>query len=515
METKQVKGWVVLLCMVIVVSACSSSSPPPSIKTGPPADLVDARTRSDKLLIYVPDDNKPTPTGDLMNDATAKYMGDMTNTQLDIQFLPNTNYAEHLKLKFAAKEYPDAFLGFGLTQQDGALANDLVLPLNDLIEEHGPHLKTYIPQEAWDAVTVKGQIMGIPQPSYTPSARIFFIRQDWLDRLNLEVPKTSDEFLDMLRAFRDHDMNGNGDKTDEIPLLTRAFAWNDENIWGMWGLAPGSSIEWKGEVVPGFAHPNFKEALRFMQTAYQEKLLDPEFLSSTLSTWRQKIHNDQGGVFGWLPEGAWDMQNEIDQALPGRGANLVAMATPRGTGYEGPVGASLNPVGKTFLIMKSSEHPEAAVRFFDWLVSEEGQILTELGLEGDNYEIVDGRLSYMPDPEKQEKNDWRSLFQLHGYNEQVFEARLNDEQRGKVEYALKLSRMEGFEHLTYSMPALGGRYTEIYSAWREPAAKIIVDGLPVDSTWDAFLETWRSQGGDELIAVLTEWYPLNGKESQV
>lgn len=47
---------------------------------------------------------------------------------------------------------------------------------------------------------------------------IQFINKAWLDQLGLEVPTTTEELYELLCAFRDNDMNGNGDTTDEIPL---------------------------------------------------------------------------------------------------------------------------------------------------------------------------------------------------------------------------------------------------------------------------------------------------------
>lgn len=512
-----------LLALLLALSACSSNkagNAKEEVDTSPnesaaasPSEAASMPEPPSPIKIYTPDTSYALPSGKFLDNPTAKYLAEKTNTVLDVQFLPNANYLEQLKLKFAAGDFPDAFLSFGLNQQDGALENGLLLPLNDLIDKYGPNLKKNIPQYAWDAVTLNGQIYGIPEPSIQPSARTFFIRKDWLDKVQLGIPKTSDELLNVLRAFRDQDVNGNGDPNDEVPLATRAYAWSDENIWGMWGLQPGVSTEYEGKIIPGMIHPRFKEALRFLQTAYQEGLLDKEYLASDLSKWRQKIYSDRAGVWGWTPEGVWSFQNEIDATSPNAKADVIAIPTPVGAGFDGQAGAQILPVGKIYQVLKSSEHPEAIVQFFDWLLSDEGQIFSEIGIEGINYKKENGKIVYDPESEKKEASEWRLLFEMHGLNQTAFEAKYDETQRAKLQAAYDISSHEGFPNLTEGMPPVSSEFQPLYgTAYQEAASKIIVDNAPVDVTWDAFVESWRKQGGDKLIEQLTTWYYNNKKK---
>ncbi len=54
----------------------------------------------------------------------------------------------------------------------------------------------------------------------------WYINMLWLNKLGLEVPTNLDELYDVLVAFRDNDMNGNGDTTDEFPMFGTLNAWN-------------------------------------------------------------------------------------------------------------------------------------------------------------------------------------------------------------------------------------------------------------------------------------------------
>src|SRR5690606_27502124 len=139
------------------------------------------------------------------------------------------------------------------------------------------------------SVTFKGEILAIPQPSDTISGQVLYIRKDWLDKLGLEIPTTSNELLDVMRAFRDSDMNGNG-KADEIAFTMREnLAWADP-LFGMWGVVPAwLERYYNDELILTNIHPNMLKALDFLHTMYDEKLLDSEFLSNSRSIQEQKI----------------------------------------------------------------------------------------------------------------------------------------------------------------------------------------------------------------------------------
>src|SRR5665811_1513692 len=108
-----------------------------------------------------------------------------------------------------------------------------------------------------------------------------WINSSWLKKLNLEMPKTTDDILKVYRAFRDNDPNGNG-KKDE-------YALSGANIKTSWHSNPVDyfmcafiyddggdrlSLE-NGKVDVNFNKPEFKEGLKFMNTMWKEKLIDP------------------------------------------------------------------------------------------------------------------------------------------------------------------------------------------------------------------------------------------------
>lgn len=520
-------GTLVLILALTLLAACAgntkkneaASSPPPnsgSASNSPAQPSESSKPVPVKLKAYETDLNNPIPPGDTMNIPTMAYLGEKTNTILDVTFLSHGKYNEQLRLKMAAGEYPDFYWTGGFANQE-TLANDMVLPLNDLIEQYGPNLKKVVPQYAWDAVTRKGQIMAIPRFSGggTDTDRQIFVRKDYLDKVGAKIPTTSDEFLDMLRLLRDNDPDGNG-KNDTIPFSGRqSFGWM-ENIFGMWGIDPSANTIYNGEVIPGYLHPNMKLALAFIHTMYAEKLLDNEFLSNTGSIWSQKLNSGQVASYNHTVEQVADFQKAIQDANPGVNVNVVGIPTPRGIGYdEGPLGNRKNPFGVSTIVMKSTKHPVEVIQLFDWLASEEGQVYIDLGIEGDTYRKEGDKFVYDAAKDK-EVSSLRSPFAVTPlyFNKQTIEARYSPEDIARIDAAYAVAKDEGLPNPTVSMPMQQALLDNPELSWysgsyiQETMTKIVYGELPVDY-FDTFSQTIRKQGGEQLIKEMTEWYNSN------
>ena len=98
-----------------------------------------------------------------------------------------------------------------------------LLPLQDLVAEHAPHLQKFLDENPDIRKTITapdGNIYAISHSTGGDAAHGYFIRQDWLGQLGLETPKNVDELYTVLKAFENNDPNGNGQK-DEIPYFAR------------------------------------------------------------------------------------------------------------------------------------------------------------------------------------------------------------------------------------------------------------------------------------------------------
>lgn len=446
-----------------------------------------------------------------MDDPTFKYLAQKTNTDLDWSFLPHAQYGEQMRIKFASGDMPDVVQSWG--DDFDLIKNNQVIALNEYIDKYGPNLKKSISQAAWDEVTINGKIMRIPEGQLGNANvnRIMYVRKDWMDKVGITTPpKTPDEFLNMLRAFRDKDPNGNG-KPDELPISAREkIDWLD-CVFSMFGADYYTANLVNGEVMPGIVTPNMKQALGFLRTLVDEKLIDSEFMTNKRNVWEQKIQNNLVGVWVHAPALAWDWQDKLNKSLPGLGANVIAIPTPKAPGVLHS-GDAIVAINKSFLVTKSAKDPAAIVKMFDWLASQEGQEFVNFGLPDVTFKKDGSNIAYDKQKDTTDKTVlWRSpTFNLVGFNKEIAKVQLGSQEAvDKMESVYKIAANEGIKRLLSGMPpGKNAAKPELQwngSLFQEAAAQIILGKKPLDY-FDTFVKDWRAQGGDQEIKDETEYY---------
>lgn len=215
---------------------------------------------------------------------------------------------EQLNLRIAAGDMPDMFTPWNGVETE-LIANGALLDLTDLLPEKAPHLWESIPEDVWDAVkandpTGQNRIYVIPQVmSYGRNGAM--IRKDWLDNLGLDMPTTQEEFVEVLRAFKNDDPNGNG-VADEIPTGGRAEARWMGQLFGQYGIAMWEGYpQWDiydGELTYSAVTKNMRDCLEWMSGLYAEGLLDPETFLNDKAAWDGKINSGVVGIWEHLPQ---------------------------------------------------------------------------------------------------------------------------------------------------------------------------------------------------------------------
>ena len=300
-----------------------------------------------------------------------------------------------------ASDMPDAFLGL-LNQSNISKNAELFY---DLSEEG--LLETYAPNVVADYATLPDGMGTVTWPdgsicslltgsavSYNNDADgIMMINKTWLDQLNLDIPTTAEEFYEVMCAFRDNDMNGNGDTTDEIPLGFAAKNWaskimNHANPWGIAGSSSSDSYAYfmvkDGKVTPTADTDNFRAFLEFYHKLAAEGILDVEGFSQTSAQHSTKIKEGVVGCFyGWSPIEFMDLElaqqyvaMEPFQALEG--------VEPVKTGRKDRL--LVNTSG--FAISADTENVEALLHWWNYLSSStEMKYTLRFGEQGQRWDI--------------------------------------------------------------------------------------------------------------------------------
>lgn len=231
-------------------------------------------------------------------------------------------YGEKRNLKIASGELPDAFFDAGFSDSDilKFAADGVIIPLEDLIDNHMPNLKAILdkkPEYRAFITAPDGHIYTLPwieelgagKESIHSTDTIPWINKQWLANLGLEMPKTVEEFENVLREIKAKDANGNGDPNDEIPM---SFIYNSggedmKSILGAFGYGDNwdhTIVTNDKKVVFTLADPGYKEAVKWLSKLYQEKLIDVDAFSQDWNTYLAKGSNNQYGVYF-----TWDMGN--------------------------------------------------------------------------------------------------------------------------------------------------------------------------------------------------------------
>lgn len=274
-------------------------------------------------------------------------------------------------------------------------------PLHEL-EHVMPNFHAYLnkPENA----EIKAAIMGMdgeyyiipnlnPPATYIIAGTAMFIRQDWLEKLGLEVPQTTEELEQVLSAFRDRDANGNGLK-DEIPLvgnLNKTYA----SLPTLFGARTRDKEPTNGKMIAegtNVQHAWFteemKNAIIELSRWYDEGLIDPEFITFEGDPLANYFPNDLAGVT-YEPLYWGGRLNYRDDAP--EGFNLVGMLPPvnKVTNERMYNDERFRLKDHGWAISSSSKNPEAAAAFLDTFFTEEGHDLIGFGIKDIHYDDIE------------------------------------------------------------------------------------------------------------------------------
>jgi putative aldouronate transport system substrate-binding protein len=242
--------------------------------------------------------------------------------------------------------------------------------------------------------TESGRIFSIPARRMNTARVGTFIRKDWLDKLGLPLPKTTQEFYDALLAFKERDPGGVG-ANNVIPfILARSYYWRAGNLVDSF-IDPNLSDRdrWVNSAAGrSYLLPGYKEGVRFLNKMYNAGLIDRDFPLAADDTPGDNLF--KSGVAGAYIDN-WDqiyrdspgIYRDLKRNVPT--AEVVAIdpfTDSRGITAK----SSYDAAGVNFFIPASSRNPEAALRYVNWLARFENYNFLQIGPAGITHDIVDG-----------------------------------------------------------------------------------------------------------------------------
>lgn len=283
---------------------------------------------------------------------------------------------------------PETVLDYG--------SKGVFIPLNEYYEKTDTNYAK-LPDEHKEIIekamtSADGNIYALPNFSenvwnYTPNR--IFINTTWLDKLGLEVPTTTDELYEVLKAFVNEDPNGNG-KKDEIGLygfteggygqdivdtVMNAFVFyngGDQNG----GLALDESGE---NIIAPFTTEGWKEGLMYMNQLYNEGLIASSIFTDDDTQFKATLNSEEN-VVGMVSAGSTSNWTDCDNNPNFQELTMIEPLT-------GPKGICYTPYTEyspeyNYFITSACKNPDLAFKLGDWFMTQEHSRIGRYGEKG-------------------------------------------------------------------------------------------------------------------------------------
>ncbi|MBP1933298.1 ABC transporter substrate-binding protein [Ammoniphilus resinae] len=480
-----------------------------------------------------------------------KWYEEKTNVHIEWEIVPLKSIQEKLNIALNSGDYPDIIMNMEVSPTQMMIYGNqgVFLPLNDLIEKYGVETKKMFEQMPMvkDALAAPdGNIYSLPDVNdcyHCTMQYKMWIYQPWLDKLRLKMPATTEEFYQVLKAFKEQDPNGNG-KADEIPLagatvnggiinagadtiekfLMNPFIYNDYYTRMLLN---------EGEIDVVFNKPEWKEGLSYLHKLYAEGLLAPESFTQDIAQLKQMGENPNVPILGAAPAKYTGRFTEL-LGESGRWADYKAVPPlkgPNGAQYATYYPDPTRP-GK-LIITNATKHPDVAFRWADAFFSEEITLLSnygredqewrrgkegEIGINGEPAKYVDNNaygkaqnIHWSSTAPYLKTNDFRlSWASVHQPDNEVI---LYEATKQYEQYTPEVSQVlpklfftdEQSSELADLEMTINGYVDQMF-------ARFITGDANLEKEWDTYLDTLQGMNVNRYIEIYQEAYDAKYKK---
>ncbi|WP_099364361.1 extracellular solute-binding protein [Fredinandcohnia onubensis] len=327
-------------------------------------------------------------TPEIPQDRLEKLLEEKTNTDLDIQWVPDGTYDERVNSAFASGTLPHAFL-----VKAGQFVQFKEAVRDGQFWEIGPYLDEFenlskLREGTLNNSMIDGKLYSLYMGRPLSRDGIIY-RKDWADKLGINTPKTTVEFYEMLKAFTENDPDGNG-KDDTIGLTVRE-GLGSFNVIASWHGVPNRWGEKEGELLPDFMFPEYIDTLNYFRDLHSNGYMNHDAPVTSKQDQQALLKNGSAGTYIGSMQDVYGMYNDAVALNP----DIVFDVHNYVEGPHGEYGVrSIPGYGSLIMFPKSGIESEAelkkVIKFFDYLMSTEGANTLIWGVEGEHYEIVDG-----------------------------------------------------------------------------------------------------------------------------
>ncbi|TDF92717.1 ABC transporter substrate-binding protein [Paenibacillus piri] len=480
---------------------------------------------------------------DYTTNEFTKWYEEKTNIKVEWQFATPQDKQEKLNVILSSGDLPDVIVGFGVSpaQQMVYGQQGVFLPLNKLIDSYGIETKKLYemyPEIKKATTAPDGNIYSLSGVDRNPHAMLpqkMWIYTPWLKKLNLEMPKTTDDLEKVLKAFKEMDPNGNG-KADEIPMaggIQDPLTGVDSFIMNSFILneLPDQLIfDDKGNIDVIINKPGYKQGLQYLNKLYAQGLIASESFTQNNEQLKAMVEKGEPKV------------GVISSIIPQVFSNI---AGTRWLDYKtvpplkGPDGLQQSPYryyafnGGGFLITNKAKNPEAAFRWADALYNQEIGMRGNIGSEGIGWKKPEkGELGLNGQPAKWirslpfgtvQNNNWMQTTFYH-FTREMFEGlaagptevpRVLYEETTKNYEPYKTKQNQSVPPIFFNeaqSTELSDLQKTIKDYVKEMSTRFIIGDASIDKDWEKYIKTLDSMNLKRYLEIYNEAYKAQYKK---
>ncbi len=416
-----------------------------------------------------------------------------------------SDYDQKKNLAIASGNAPDLIQ---CSKTDMVLWADqgLIQPLDALIEQYAPDYRRNV---AANGADLYGRYLGRQYSLITPSnpmlnGRHQFVRKDWLDRLGLEMPRTTEELFTVLKAFTFDDPDGNG-KNDTYGMSgVKNLAFMDQ-LTSPFDVDFDSWSRVDGQIVPDIIRPETKEALAYIKKCWEAGVIEPDAFILQFGEYWARCRQGYYGFINMYQSGVITIANPL--LRKDNPQALYAIVAPP---IEGPGGTRRLSVDSWdywhWAVPVAVKHPEAGVRLFNYSFTEEADRLF-WGDEGVSHEIRAGYYFRIPRQKNPQAWAYSYNFVVDLYHTRsvhfLIEMWTALARTGVVsmDYVESIGLLEEYgDHDPYRIPSLleAEKMPVLRNYFTEMAVNIVLGRRPLDD-FDGWRAYFYTNGGTEII----------------
>ncbi|UOQ83733.1 extracellular solute-binding protein [Gracilibacillus salinarum] len=481
---------ILLLLSVFALTACNSEES----SSGDQVDEDGTFSFSMMANLHTPE----VPEEKVLNKIEEK-----TDTDIEIQWVPDNNYEDRLNTAFATSSLPDAvflknqtsFVQFRDAMEDGQFW------------EVGKYLDEFenlskLKDNILDNTLVNGKQYTLYQGRPLSRQGIIY-RKDWAENLGLEAPTTTEEFMEMARAFTEDDPDGNG-KDDTFGVTDRSdLVYGAFKTVSSWFGTPNNWGEKDGQLLPEFMFDEYIQTMDFFREMHQNGYINQDFPVTSKPDQQEFFKNGTAGIY---VGSMGDVQSLYEDAVA-LNPDIKFGVQNKIAGPDGEYGVWAIPgYGSLIMFPKSSVETEEELKkilgFFDQMMTPEISNLSYWGIEGEHYSVKDGRALPVDDNEltNREVKPYQSILIGEPETNGRYEGYFDLEVKAKAEELTKENEEYLIEDPTVPL------YSETFAndgarlqSYITDATNQYILGQIDEEGFQQAVEKWREEGGNDII----------------